>query len=137
MDKSERVQEVKTWWGWLQFPVLLALLVAGIFWLHLQQDSLAQQLSRQQRTIALQTAQAQQQQILLTNYMDTITNLMVNNKLLTATTLDPAAVIAEAQRQNVLIELDHVYKMKVMYYLYCTIDKIHELHVINMANADL
>lgn len=137
MDKSERVQQIKTWWGWLQFPVLLVVLLVGLFLLHLQQDSLAQQLSQQQRTIALQAAQAQQQQLLLTNYMDTITNLMANNKLLTATTLAPAAVIAEAQTQEVLRELNPDYKAKLMYFLYNTRLINNDYHVISMTNADL
>jgi uncharacterized protein YjbI with pentapeptide repeats len=137
MDKSRRMQQIKTVWGWLQFPVLVVLLIAGIFWLHLQQDSLAHQLSQQQRTIALQTAHAQQQQVLLTNYMDTITDLMVHDKLLTATILDPATVIAEAQTQEVLRELDPDYKAKLMHFLYDTRLISNDYHIISMTNADL
>jgi uncharacterized protein YjbI with pentapeptide repeats len=132
-----RRQQIKTLWRWLQFPLLALLLLAGIFWLHWQQDALARQLSQQQRTLALQTAHAQQQQLLLTNYMDTITDLMVHDKLLTATTLDPAAVIAEAQTQEVLRELDPDYKAKLMYFLYNTRLINNDYHVISMANADL
>ena len=130
-------KQIKTLWGWLQFPLLLLLLLSGIFWLHLQQDALARQLSQQQRTIALQTAHAQQQQILLTNYMDTITDLMVHDKLLTATTLDPAEVIAEAQTQEVLRELDPTYKAEMMRFLYNTRLINNDYHVISMTNADL
>jgi uncharacterized protein YjbI with pentapeptide repeats len=137
MEMNRRLQQIKTVWGWIQFPLLLLLLLAAIFWLHWQQDTLARQLSQQQRALALQTAHTQQQQLLLTNYMDTITDLIVHDKLLTATTLDPAAVIAQAQTQEVLRELDPDYKAKLMHFLYNTQLINNDHHVISMANADL
>src|SRR5579885_3855453 len=95
MEMNRRLQQIKTVWGWIQFPLLLLLL----------------------------------------NDMDTITDLIVHDKLLTATTLDPAAVIAEAQTQEVLRELDPDYKAKLIHFLYNTRLINNDYHVISMAKA--
>src|SRR5215472_14937862 len=110
-------------WSWLQFAVLAMLLGAGIIWLNSQQSHLALQLSQHQQTTVLQIAHDQQQQALLMNYMDTISDLLLRQKLLSARTANPpdlVVVVAESRTQEVLKQLDPDRKATLMRFLYDT-----------------
>jgi uncharacterized protein YjbI with pentapeptide repeats len=138
MDKKQSsLRRIKTFWGWLQFPVLFVLLLASVIWLHLQQTSLASQLEQQQRTTALQTAHSQQQETLLINYINTISDLLVHDKLLTSATLDPARVVAQAQTFAVLKQLDPDYKGRLMGFLYTTRLINNDHRILDLTGADL
>lgn len=138
MDKKQSsLRRIKMFWGWLQFPVLFILLFASVIWLHLQQTSLVSQLEQQQRATTLQTAHNQQQETLLINYINTISDLMVHDKLLTASTLDPATVVAEAQTLAALKQLDPDYKGRLMGFLFNTRLINNDYHIINLTGADL
>jgi uncharacterized protein YjbI with pentapeptide repeats len=121
-------------------PFLLSLIVvllAGILWLLLQQNALERQSMVQQQTVARQVAQAQQQQTLVTNYINNISTLMVQNKLLTAPITDPARVSAQAQTLVILQELNRDDKGILMRFLYQTKLINNDYHIISMVGADL
>jgi uncharacterized protein YjbI with pentapeptide repeats len=135
--QDRRFQWTRTLWSWLQFPVLAVLLLAGVAWLNLQQSQALLQLGQQQRVTALRVAHDQQQETLLMNYIDAISDLMVHDKLLTAKPIDPAAVIAEARTQEVLKQLDPDRKAMLMQFLYGTELINNDHHIISMIGADL
>ncbi len=122
---------------WIVFPVLIIVLLAGILWSLVRQDDLERQSVQQQHTTTLLTAHTRDQETLLMNYMNTISDLMVSDKLLTASTMAPATVDAEAQTQIVLRELDANHKGILMRFLYQTRLINNDYHSISMANADL
>src|SRR6266566_3720078 len=135
-----RFPRIKILWSWLQFPVLAMLLIAGIIWLNIQQSQLSLQLSQQQRATALQNAHDQQQEALLMNYMDTITNLIVHDKLLTARVANPpdaVVVVAGARTREVLKKLDPDRKATLMRFLYETKLINNDHRIISMFGADL
>ena len=135
-----RFPRIKILWSWLQFPVLAMLLIAGIIWLNIQQSQLSLQLSQQQRATALQNAHDQQQETLLMNYMDTITNLIVHDKLLTAQVANPpdaVVVVAGARTREVLKKLDPDRKATLMRFLYETKLINNDHRIISMFGADL
>jgi uncharacterized protein YjbI with pentapeptide repeats len=138
MDKKQsRLRRIKTFLGWFQFPVLFVLLLASVIWLHLQQTSLVSQLEQQQRATALQTAHSQQQETLLINYINTISDLLVHDKLFTSATLDPARVAAQAQTLAVLKQLDPDYKGRLMGFLYTTRLINNDYRILDLTGADL
>lgn len=134
---TEKQNTLRTLWSRLQFPLLALLLIASVIWLTLQQRQMTLQLEQTQHATALQVAQNQQQETLLANYIDAISDLMVHDKLFTAKPDDPAAVIAEARTQEVLKNLDAERKATLMRFLYSTKLIGNDYHVISMVDADL
>jgi uncharacterized protein YjbI with pentapeptide repeats len=138
--QGRRSPRIPTLWSWLQFPVLAMLLGAGIIWLNIQQSHLALQLSQQQHTTALQIAHDQQQEALLMNYMDTISDLLVHEKLLTARPANPpdlVVVVAETRTQEVLKQLDPDRKATLMRFLFATKLINNDHRIISMLDADV
>ena len=138
--QGRRAPRIPTLWSWLQFPVLAILLGAGIIWLNIQQSHLALQLSQQQHATALQIAHDQQQEALLMNYMDTISDLLVHEKLLTARPANPpdlVVVVAETRTQEVLKQLDPDRKATLMRFLFATKLINNDHRIISMLDADV
>jgi len=135
--QSQRSAKFKTIWGWMQFPLFVLLLIASVIWLSIQQGRIALQIELQQHTTALMITQNQQQEALLNNYIDAISDLMVHDKLFTAKPNDPAAVIAETRTQEVLNKLDPNQKATLMSFLYGTKLIGNDYHIISMIGANL
>ncbi len=135
--QSKHSPAFRTIWIWLQLPVLILLLIASVIWLTIQQGRMTLQIEQQQHTTALLIAQNQQQEALLSNYIDAISDLMVHDKLFTAKPDDPAAVIAETRTQEVLNKLDPDQKATLMSFLYGTKLIGNDYHIISMIGANL
>ncbi|HEY5002879.1 MAG TPA: pentapeptide repeat-containing protein [Ktedonobacteraceae bacterium] len=135
--QSQRSPEFRTIWNWIQFPVLVLLLITSVIWLTIQQGRMTLQIEQQQHTTALLIAQNQQQEALLSNYIDAISDLMVHDKLFTAKSNDPATVIAETRTQEVLNKLDPDRKATLMSFLYGTKLIGNDYHIISMVGANL
>lgn len=124
-------------WQWIQLPLLVLLLIISVIWLTVRQEQSTLQIEQQQHATTLQVAENQQQEALLSNYIDAISDLMVHDKLFTAKPDDPATVIAEARTQEVLKKLDPVHKATLMSFLYSTKLIGNDYHIISMVDADL
>jgi hypothetical protein len=87
--KASRIQQLARFWNWLQFPLVLLLLVGGGFWFNVQQDQRNLNLRQQQQATSLRIAADQQHETLLANYIDSISDLLVHNNLIHAGANDP------------------------------------------------
>ncbi len=135
--QSQHSPEFSIIWSWIQFPILVLLLIASVIWLTLQQGRMTLQIEQQQHTTELLMAQNQQQEALLSSYIDAISDLMVHDKLFTAKPNDPATVIAEARTQETLNKLDASHKATLMSFLYSTKLIGNDYHIISMIGANL
>jgi uncharacterized protein YjbI with pentapeptide repeats len=129
--------QIQILWNWLQFPVLALILIGGIIWLSVQQSQLAQRASQQQHTTALQIAHDQQQETLLMNYMNTISDMDVHDQLFTAKPADTTAIVATSLTLETLRKLDPDRKATLMRFLYETLLINNDHHPINMVGADI
>jgi len=107
----------KTLWDWLQLlGVFLIPLMIGVFTVTsgIQQG----QTSQQQHLTDLQIAKDQQQQAILDNYLDHMSNLLLNNKLRTSPSGAEMRDVARAWTMATLGSLDPVRKGIVLIFLY-------------------
>ena len=138
--QNRHLPRITPLWSWLQFTALALLLGVGILWLNIQQSHLSLQLSQQQQASALRIAHDQQQEALLMNYMDTISDLMVHDKLFTARTAnppDPVTVVANTRTQEVLKQLDPDRKARLMRFLYEMNLINNDHHSVSLSETDL
>ena len=139
-NQGRRAPQISPLWSWLQFLVLAMLLGGSIIWLNSQQSHLALQLSQQQQATALQIAHDQQREALLMNYVDSISDLLVHQKLLSAQPANPpdlVVVVAETRTQEVLKQLDPDRKATLMRFLYATKLINNDHRIISLLDADL
>jgi uncharacterized protein YjbI with pentapeptide repeats len=137
---QERKNRNKYWqewagslWNWLQFPLLALLLVVGCIWLNVQQRQNYLALSRQQQQIAAD----QQRDQLLTSYINSISDLLLYDDLLHAKPSDVKKLVIDARTKETLRALDPSRKASLMRFLYQTRLINNDVHVIDMAEADL
>jgi uncharacterized protein YjbI with pentapeptide repeats len=122
---------------WLRFLVLLLLLVGGGIWFNAQQNLRMDTLSRQQHDTALLAAADQQHETLLVNYMNTLSNMLVHDKLITAKAGDATKTVATALTQQALRELDAGRKRTLLLFLYDTKLISNDSNIVSMIEADL
>lgn len=121
----------------LQLPIVVVVLIAGFVWLGIQQNQAYLQLGRQQRDTAMQVAREQQQDAILQDYTDAVTNMLVNDKLLTSTTTDVVRSVAQARTTETLARLDGDHKVVLLHFLYDTKLINNDHRVVSMIDADL
>jgi uncharacterized protein YjbI with pentapeptide repeats len=130
-------RRTKSLWDWLQLLLLPVVLVAGLLWLNIQQNQTSIQLSNQQRAESLKIAQDQQQTTLATNYMNNISDMLLHEKLLHSATIDDVRVVAQAETNTTLSQLDPRRKGVVIRFLMQTNLINNDFRVINLRGADL
>lgn len=135
--QGKRFRLSGTFWRWLQLPVLIIVLLAGFLWLGFQQSQASLQMSHQQHDTALQVAHDQQQDALLQNYMDSISSMMINDKLFTATSTDIVKAVAQARTNTILPRLDGDHKALLMRFLYDTKLINNDHRIITMIDVDV
>ncbi|SRR5581483_8015630 len=135
--QGKRFRLSSTFWSWLQLPLVVIVLVAGFLWLGNQQNQANLQLSRQQHDTAIQVANNQQQEAILQDYTDTISNMMINNKLFTATSTDIVKSVAQARTTEALSRLDADHKATLMQFLYDTKLINNDHRIISMIGVDV
>jgi hypothetical protein len=118
-DKSSPPQTAKTLWDWLQLFIVPAVLAAGGLWFAQQQQIQAGRASMQQYKNDLAIAQTQAQELLLSTYMDRISDLLldIHHPLDLAPADEPSRAIARARTLQVLRELDASSKGRVIAFL--------------------
>ncbi len=126
-------QQAASLWKWLQFPLLVFILVAGCIWLNVQQRQNYLALSRQQQEIAAD----QQRAGLLTGYINSISDLLLYDDLLHAKPSDVKKLVADSRTKETLRALDPSRKASLMRFLYQTRLISNDVHVIDMAQVDL
>ena len=134
LQSYKRWQErIKPLSSWLQFSLLVLILLAGCLWLNAQQRQNNLALSSQQHEIAVD----QQRDQLLTNYIHSITDLLLYADLLHAKASDVKKLVADAHTKETLRALDPSRKASLMRFLYQTRLINNDVHVIDMAETDL
>jgi len=103
----------RTLWDWIQFFAVLAipiLVAAGTLYftqqITLQQIQLSDAANKQQHQTDLQIAVDQQRETTLKTYLDDMSNLLFNNKLLESNPGDPVRQVAREQTLITLRRLD-------------------------------
>src|SRR6266571_3889243 len=133
-NRNKHWQErAKPLWNWLQFPLLVLILVAGCIWLNVQQRQNYLALSRQQQEIAADQQRGQ----LLTGYINSISDLLLYDDLLHAKPGDVKKLVADSRTKETLRALDPSRKASLMRFLYQTRLINNDVHVIDVAEVDL
>jgi uncharacterized protein YjbI with pentapeptide repeats len=106
----------KTVWDWL--PIVGALLipvviVAGTGWIAWQQGKIENQRAAAERELAEQRAQDEALQA----YLDQMSQLMLDRKLLVAEPGDPVHTLAQARTSTVILRLDAEHNASVIRFL--------------------
>jgi uncharacterized protein YjbI with pentapeptide repeats len=124
-------------WDWVSLLLLPLALLAGLLFWSWQQNQWQTQARAQQRATALQIAHAQQQQNLLTGYMDAITDLMLHENLLTSDHLSIARQVAQVRTDMLLKSLDGQGKGDLLRFLFNTKLISNDTPIITFRDADL
>ncbi|QBD76807.1 hypothetical protein EPA93_12655 [Ktedonosporobacter rubrisoli] len=132
-DQGRPIQRAKTLWDWLRLLLLPVVLIVGILWLNGQQ----QQLLLQQEANARQLAEEQHQQVLLSSYMDKISDLILHDDLLHTKPLSAIHLVAQVQTTTTLRALQPDKKGALIHFLYTSQLINNDTHVISLLEADL
>lgn len=124
-------------WRLLQMLLLAILIVASVLWLNGQQSQRDLAVSRQQHDTALAIAADQQRATALTNYINNISTMLVQNNLLQAHSTDVMKTVAQAQTLDILRKLDPDRKAALLRFLYETKLINNDYHIISLADADV
>ncbi len=127
----------KTLWDWLHLLLLPVVLLACLLWWSWLQNQWQVQMRNQQLSTALQIAHAQQQQSLLSGYMDAMTDLMLHEQLTTANQMSSVRLIAQVRTDTLLRLLDAQGKGAVLRFLFETKLISNDTPIINFRDADL
>ncbi len=134
---DQGAKPVLTRLGWLQFALLALILIVGMLALNIQQMLSSNALSRQQREMAVQSADEQRRENQLTSYINAMSDLLVHDKLLDSKPGDPARRVADSRTSEVLRALDAERKAAVMRYLYTTQLISNDRQIISTYELDL
>lgn len=129
----------KTLWDWLQLLAALAIPVAvaaGTLWFTAAQGQVGERASAQQHQTDLQIATDQQQETALQNYLDRMSDLLLNDNLRTSKPGDEVREVARARTLTVLSQLSGTRKSKVVHFLY-EAGLILDNAVVDLSSADL
>ncbi len=135
--QTTRSQGSKTLWDWLQLLLVPVVLLVGILWFTVQQNQANLQLMQQQRDTAAKVAHGQQQDALVSNYIDSISDMMLHDNLLTAQSISPVRQVAQVRTLTVLRQLDPDHKATLMDFLYDTNLINNDFHIISLRSADI
>ncbi|HTI15214.1 MAG TPA: pentapeptide repeat-containing protein [Dictyobacter sp.] len=123
--------------NWLPLALILVVLAAGFLWIGLQQQQSSKQLSMQRHLTAQQIATNQQQDTLLSAYMDKISDLLVHDNLIHGQPTDIVTLAANAYTLDTLPRLDANHKAILMRFLYQTKLISNDSHVISMREENI
>lgn len=130
-------QPGKTFWDWLQLVgVLLIPLV--IFYATIGFNQQQDQLAQQQHQTDLQIANDQQQETALQNYLDRMSDLLLNYNLSKSKPSDEVREVARSRTLTLLPQLNGTRKREVLQFLHES-GLIHTGHdtIVSLAGADL
>jgi uncharacterized protein YjbI with pentapeptide repeats len=133
----ERLGLRKSFWDWLQLLLLPVVLIGCFAWFGSQREVADLRLAEQQRVTANRLALEQQQAAILENYIDTITNMLVHDKLLESQSTDRVRAVAQAQTWTTLRQLNPERKATLLRFLYETELISEHFKVITLREADL
>ncbi len=115
----------KTLWDWLQLlsqvlgAIAIPLAIAiGTTYFSAQQNQTSLVTGKQQHQIDLQIANDQQREVVLQTYLDNISGLLLNDKLLQSQAGDPVRELARIQTLTTLRRLDPAHKVILLQFLY-------------------
>jgi uncharacterized protein YjbI with pentapeptide repeats len=115
---NQEIQPRKTLWDWLQlFIVPLALAAIGL-WFSAQQDVHQQQIEKKRAMSDLQIEERRAQDAALQAYLDQMSQLMLERKLLGSDEGDEVRTLAQARTRTILTRLDGRRKGSVVQFLY-------------------
>jgi hypothetical protein len=120
------------------WPLLLfcLLLIGCGTWLNVQQQQQWDSLNSQQQA-SIQLVSQRQQDKLLLEYQNGITDLLLHDRLLHAKATDTVKLIADLRTRAILPQLDGKHKGRLLLYLYTAKLIDDERHIINMKGIDL
>jgi Pentapeptide repeats (8 copies) len=107
----------KTVWDWLQLlvvPLMLALITVVFTW---QQDARQQRIENQRAAAERELAEQRAQDEALQAYLDQMSQLMLERKLLEAEPGDPVHTLAQARTSTVILRLDAEHNESVIRFL--------------------
>src|SRR5215216_4298533 len=110
----------KTFWDWLQLLSALAIpvvLAAAGLWFTSQQDQRQQQIENQRAEAERELAEQRAQDEALQAYLDQMSQLMLDRKLLEAEQGDPVHTLAQARTSTVILRLDSEHNESVTRFL--------------------
>ncbi len=135
--RTTSARSPKTLWDWLQLLLVPVILLAGILWLGIEQNQDNQQLIQQQHATSTSVAAQQQQDALLANYQDQITDMMLHDNLLKAQTISPVSQVAQIRTLSVFRQANPDSKALLMRFLYDTNLINNDFHIISMRGVDV
>jgi hypothetical protein len=107
----------KTVWDWLQLlvvPLMLALITVVFTW---QQDARQQRIENQRAAAERELAEQRAQDEALQAYLNQMSQLMLDRKLLEADYSDPVHTLAQARTSTVILRLDAEHNESVTRFL--------------------
>ena len=110
----------KTFWDWLQLLSALAIpvvLAAAGLWFTAQQDQRQQRTETQRAEAERELAEQRAQDEALQAYLDQMSQLMLDRKLLEAKEGDPVHTLAQARTSTVILRLDAEHNQSVTRFL--------------------
>src|SRR5215211_4016061 len=107
----------KTVWDFLQLLIVPLMLVAIGFWFTAQQDARQQQIENQRAQAERELAEQRAQDEALQAYLDQMSQLMLERKLLEAEPGDPVHTLAQARTSTVILRLDAEHNESVSRFL--------------------
>ncbi|GCF07203.1 pentapeptide repeat-containing protein [Dictyobacter arantiisoli] len=125
-------------WTHLWSILLVICLAGGFLWLNLQQRQTALLASQQEQATQRGIATEQQRETILQNYMNKMTDLMINNQLLkNHSRADSAKLAADALTRETLSRLDADRKAILMRFLFQTRLISNDSDAIDLQDVDI
>jgi uncharacterized protein YjbI with pentapeptide repeats len=119
----------KTLWDWMQLLIIPFVLAGGTLWFNVQQANTSATQGRQQHASDQQIATDQQDEAILTTYINDIGNLLTTNHLRSSQPGAEVRVVARAKTFVALKKLDGERKGELIQFLY-------EAHLIGYTSVD-
>ncbi len=129
--------DFQMYWKVLQFPLLVIIMIGALLWFNMQQDQRTLTLGQEQSQTASSLAGDQQRETILVNYMNTISDMLIHDKLLQSQPTDIVRTVAQAQTLEALRALDPDRKAILLRFLYETKLIDNDYHIISLADAPL
>ncbi|GCE26738.1 hypothetical protein KDA_22220 [Dictyobacter alpinus] len=149
IDEEQRLKDAQVlapepqsregWWNRIWLPLLLLLLVcAGFLLITWAQAQNAQMISQQTQNTLLHVAGEQQQESIVLNYINKISDLLVHDQLLNKRNhADPQKIAADALTRDAFSHLDSEHKGRMMRFIYTTKLINNDSVVLDMQSVDV
>jgi len=127
----------KTLWDWLQLFIVPIVLAIGGFWLNQIQKSREEKAAKQRTEVEQEIASDKQREDALQEYINKMSELLLEKKLRESTEGSEARTIARVRTTTLLSRLDAERKGSVVRFLYES-DLIHKgKRIVDLSGADL